>query len=577
MKRACLLSLFLALMVPCMGLSATIYVDISNTAGPWDGSALYPFQSIQQGMNMALDYDTVLVSSGTYFENLDFLGKSITVTSDSGPYSTIINGNRSGSVAVFINDEDADAVLDGFTITNGSGTYTAGSPPLYNGGGIYCFSSSPTIINNIIIDNVTTADGMGGGICCHDHATPLIKNNTIVSNLITSIATDYLNGGGGGVCCMLYSDATITENTIVGNEAAYAGGGVFCLNNASPTISYNYISQNFSGYAYGGGVFCKTYCAPLVTHNIISYNHTDQWGGGVYAWKSTPTISYNYIYGNTADNGGGIYLYDNSHSLIQGNYIWNNSVVYDGAGIFCANTSSPQILDTVIYSNTGGGIYCFSSSSPKIVNTLIYNNTADYGAGIYCTGGSSPTITNSTITSNTAEFLGGGIFTSFNQSSPIITNSILWNNTAPTGPDLWIGDPAYPSTVTISYSCVTNGKFAVHVEPGCGLLWGTHMISTNPLFVDADNHDYHLKFGSPCIDIGNNSAPSIPANDFEGRLRVFDGDGDTVQFADLGYSEFTPLHVPLNYATIQEALDAAQAKGDTILVAKGVYTENINF
>lgn len=578
MKRVCLLALFLALIVPSTVLSDTIYVDITNVVGPWDGTQQYPFQTIQEGIDVAIALDTVLVLPGTYYENIDYLGKSITVTSDSGPYGTVINGDQSGSVVSFVNGEDADAVIDGFTITNGSGTYVDGSPPLYNGSGIYCFQSSPTIINNLITDNVSTADGMGGGICCRDHAMPLIKNNTIVSNLIRSIETaDYLYGGGGGICCMLNSDATITENTIVGNAAAYAGGGVFCLNTASPTITNNYISQNFSGFAYGGGVFCKTNSAPLIQGNVISYNHTDQWGGGVYAWKSTPSIIGNYIYGNTADNGGGIYLYDNSHSLVQGNQIWNNTVVYDGAGIFCANTSSPQILDTAIYENIGGGIYCFSGSSPEIVNCLIHDNTADQGAGIYCTGGSSPTITNCTITDNEAEFLGGGLFTSFNGSNPVVTNSIFWNNTAPEGPEIWIGDSAYPSTLFISFCCVTNGKSGVYKDPGCTLSWGVNMIEKNPEFEDVANYDFHLEFGSPCIDIGNSNAPLLPTNDYDGKIRNFDGDGDSVDKPDLGYTEFTPLHVPANYATIQAALDAAMPQGDMILVNRGVYTENINF
>ena len=41
--------------------------------------------TIQQAIDIALDGDTVLVAPGTYAENINFLGKAITVTSEEGP------------------------------------------------------------------------------------------------------------------------------------------------------------------------------------------------------------------------------------------------------------------------------------------------------------------------------------------------------------------------------------------------------------------------------------------------------------------------------------------------------------
>ncbi|MCK4695496.1 MAG: hypothetical protein KAT74_07025, partial [Candidatus Cloacimonetes bacterium] len=89
--------------------------------------------------------NTVLVQPGTYVENINFNGKSITVgslflTTQDTSYisSTIIDGNDNGSVVTFESQEDSTTVLSGFTITNG----LASDSPLNKGGGIKCLPGS---------------------------------------------------------------------------------------------------------------------------------------------------------------------------------------------------------------------------------------------------------------------------------------------------------------------------------------------------------------------------------------------------------------------------------------------------
>ncbi len=64
--------------------AANIYVD--DNAGPGgNGSFGNPYQYIHDGINAAVNNDTVIVMDGTYIgprnKNLDFKGKAITVTS----------------------------------------------------------------------------------------------------------------------------------------------------------------------------------------------------------------------------------------------------------------------------------------------------------------------------------------------------------------------------------------------------------------------------------------------------------------------------------------------------------------
>src|SRR5437870_1022010 len=60
------------------------------------------YPKIQQAIIAAQNGDTVLAASGTYVENINFTGKSITVTSESGAQLTFIDGDQSEVVVQFI-------------------------------------------------------------------------------------------------------------------------------------------------------------------------------------------------------------------------------------------------------------------------------------------------------------------------------------------------------------------------------------------------------------------------------------------------------------------------------------------
>src|SRR5438094_10590364 len=79
--------------------------------------------TIQAAINAASNGDTVLVAPGTYYENINFMGKAIAVTSSGGPAVTTINGNAAGSVVMFRTNEGRNSVLSGFTITSGDSSY----------------------------------------------------------------------------------------------------------------------------------------------------------------------------------------------------------------------------------------------------------------------------------------------------------------------------------------------------------------------------------------------------------------------------------------------------------------------
>ena len=122
--------------------------------------------TIQQGLNACGPGDTVRVAPDTHVENIIWPNtQGIYLTSESGPEVTIIDGSNpshpdTGSVVVFIPGLDETTVIEGFTITNGSGTFY---PPFssFTGGGILCDNSSPTIAGNRITGNTERVDANG--------------------------------------------------------------------------------------------------------------------------------------------------------------------------------------------------------------------------------------------------------------------------------------------------------------------------------------------------------------------------------------------------------------------------------
>jgi len=301
------------------------------------------YSTIQAAIDASVNGDTVLVAPGTYTENIDFKGKKITLKSTKGPGLTTIDGNETGSVITFNSGEDLSSVLDGFTITNGSGTYIKWKT--HNGGGIYCADfSSPTIINNLIIEN----------------------------------SVDYR---GGGISCMFNSNPSIIDNTISANYATYGGGGIYCSDKAAPIIDNCEISQNSTHGALsgsGGGINCS-YSSPIIMNCTISKNSAFISGGGIYCGAiSKPQIINNKILQNTSHYGGGINCYYYSSPVINNNIISENKGLSPsgamGGGIYCAEYSSPSISNNYIIKNTvsglsenrGGGLF-FSDDSPAIL------------------------------------------------------------------------------------------------------------------------------------------------------------------------------------------------------------------
>jgi hypothetical protein len=446
--------------------------------------------TIQQAINASSDGDEIIVSPGTYVENISFNGKNIVLrsTDPTNPgvvASTIIDGNQAGSVVAFSGAELETCVLSGFTITNGNAPY---------GGGIYGNYALAAIRNNTIDGNTAN---YGGGL---HHCYGPVESDTISGNLASYV-------GGGLYEC----GGTIEHNTIFGNSAV-TGGGLF---HCAGTIENNIISDNV---AYEGGGLCQ--CVGTIQNNMISSNGA-MFGGGLNSCGGA--IQNNTISYNSAQEAGGLL---GCNGIIQNNTIYGNSAVAIGGGLYyCDGTIRNNTISGNSANDWAGG---FFDCDAIIQNNIISGNSADLGGGLYWCDS---TIQNNTIWGNSASSYGGGLY----DCNATIENCIVWQNSALTVDSAQLDYCSLPS-----YSCIQDWTGG-----------GTGNIEADPQLVGPANGDFHLQATSPCIDAGCLIAGLT--QDFEGDPRPYDGTseprGDGSDY-DIGADEF--VRVATYYFTANE-------------------------
>jgi hypothetical protein len=264
------------------------------------------YTTIQEAINASADGDTVEVSPGTYYENINFRDKNIFLTSlyylsgdTSYVSSTIINGGSpvdadSASCVIIAGGQDSTAVLQGFTLTGGLGTKWQ---DIHNinfyreGGGVLIELSSPTVQHNIIINNHITNTGSvvstgGAGIRIGD-GNPIIQNNVIMNN-------ESIYGAG---IVLNYTGVRIRNNIIAGNYGGqnfYGGSGIWMVADfgvVPKVIENNTIINNSCVASNGtGGILVWGSASVIIRNNIIRGNYP---AAQVKNVQGVATISYN--------------------------------------------------------------------------------------------------------------------------------------------------------------------------------------------------------------------------------------------------------------------------------------------
>lgn len=252
--------------------------------------------------------DEIIVRPGTYVENLDYLGKGISIRSESGPAVTIIDGshptNPERMSCAYMDGNNS--ALSGFSLTGGGGSKPFGPTGPLVGGGVVLLGIG-NVNNNWIYENhvVGTYVHGGGGVYVHNQLLFQVVNNLVYRNSLVQTSGTF-TGFGGGIAVRsadgLVADNVIWENT-VGSPGADSGkgGGIGTFSICDGSLRRNVVVCNHASIGGGiGGIFRE------ITSNTIARNDTNGIDGGTNGGVlfSNNDISENNGYGMSCPVGG---------------------------------------------------------------------------------------------------------------------------------------------------------------------------------------------------------------------------------------------------------------------------------
>jgi len=303
------------------------------------------YPKIQEAINNANQGDTILVSNGTYYENV-IVNKTISLIGENRN-TTVIDGGGFGRTVHIVAD---NVTIKGFTIRNsGYGAYD---------GGLWIASRNVQVLDNNLVNNSWSVGLEYPSIRC------VIKGNSISGQ-------EHSYAEGGGILITNSTENSIIENII----ACYEEYGIYLNGTTGNLITGNFFMNNLLC-----GIYVKGNDNVIYHNNFMETSSQVNVVEGVNIWDDGYPSGGNYWsdYTGIDANGDGI---GDTHYTIN----INNTDKYPlmnpwGTGSPVASFSWYPLLPKV------GELVTFNASASMPIGGEIVSYTWDFGDGNYAYG-----------------------------------------------------------------------------------------------------------------------------------------------------------------------------------------------
>ncbi|MHC1754810.1 MAG: NosD domain-containing protein [Methanosarcina sp.] len=354
------------------------------------GSGAGAFSSIQAAVDAAWEGDTLLVSPGTYTENVK-VNKSISIISSSGnPEDTIVHA-ADPEENVF--NVTADSVtISGFTVSGASEGYIAG---VYMEGVSGC-----SLSGNVLSDSYF-------GVWLHESENCTLSGNTVTGGRFGLYLEGSENNSAGDnsissvSTCGLWLDEA-SGNEISGNELLDNGYGIAVRGMSNGNELHNNTISGSDEF----GLWLSSSGANVLRNNSMqdnTFNFMDEY------------LGFEYILPNDIDTS----------NLVDGRPIYHlveeSDLVLDSASnagtVYLIGCENVTVRDLVLEKN-GLGIFICESLNSTLYNLTVSDNM--YGILGLADG-------NSTCSNNTVENNIYGIYFALGENNDLNNNRLLEN------------------------------------------------------------------------------------------------------------------------------------------------------